>query len=90
MKKKLLGLIKKSDKGTNTILKETYGGLVNQHIGRKYKFGEEHAIIRKAVYMLLNDLKELNVDIAKYQEFLNYYNDVENEKQEVKHTIEDN
>ena len=83
MNKKLLNLVKK-----NNVEKEVYCSEVNSKINKKYNYGEEHAIIRKTIYLLLEDLKNYGIDMTKYNEFIKYYNDVETHKAEVKKIIE--
>lgn len=86
MNKKLLNLVKK-----NNVQKEVYCSEVNSKINKKYKFGEEHAIIRKTIYLLLEDLLEKDlIDLTKYNEFIKYYNEVETHKAEVKSVLENN
>ena len=82
MTKKLLELIKKNclNNPNSTLTKDTYGSVVNSKILSKYKYGEEHAIIRKAIYQLLQDLTKYGVDISKYSEFIEYYNYAEEQK----------
>lgn len=83
MNKKLLNLVKK-----NNVQKEVYCSEVNSKINKKYKYGEEHAIIRKTIYLLLEDLLDKDlIDLTKYNEFIRYYNEVESYKTDSKEEI---
>ena len=89
MTKKLLELIKKNglNNPNSTLTKDTYASMVNTNVNRKYRYGEEHAIIRKTIYQLLQDLTKYGVDISKYNEFIEYYNFVEQEKTNKKNNL---
>lgn len=83
MNKKLLNLVKK-----NNVQKDVYCSEVNSKINKKYKYGEEHAIIRKTIYLLLEDLLDKDlIDLTKYNEFIRYYNEVETYKTDSKEEI---
>lgn len=83
MNKKLLNLVKK-----NNVQKDVYCSEVNSKINKKYKYGEEHAIIRKTIYLLLEDLLDKDlIDLTKYNEFIRYYNEVETYKNDSKEEI---
>ena len=83
MNKKLLNLVKK-----NNVQKDVYCSEVNSKINKKYKYGEEHAIIRKTLNNVITELEKLGVDPALFQEFKTYYDFVENNKKETKQVLE--
>jgi 3'-phosphoadenosine 5'-phosphosulfate sulfotransferase (PAPS reductase)/FAD synthetase len=84
MSKKLQELLKRNSMNNPTIMQESYGSRVNSGIVRKYKFGEEHAIIRKALNNVIVELQKLGVDTSQFKEFKEYYNYVENLKTQYK------
>lgn len=87
MNKKLLNLVKKCNNDNNIndkLQKSMYNSNVNKITKEKYPYGEEHAIIRKTIYLLLEDLTKYGIDMTKYNEFFEYYNYVENEKNKIK------
>lgn len=72
MDKKLINLIKKTDKTKSTgLLKSQYDSSVNKQIQEKYKYGEENAILRKMLVILANKMKEQhpNLDLTEFEEY---------------------
>ena len=88
MDKKLQRLIKKHSGQDTTLLTQVYGSTVNSNINDEYKYGEEHAIMRKTIAEIITALQTLGVDSAVFQEFLTYNTYVENLKKNTKEKLE--
>ena len=86
MKNKFNDLIRKNINKNIELQNQMYSSGVNSQINEKYKFGEDKAITRKALYQVIQDLSKLGIDISKYSEFIDYNNYVENEKVKMKNT----
>ena len=82
MNKKLLNLVKKNN--SNELNNKVYGSEVNAEIQHYYKYGEEHAIIRKTLKKVIRELEKLGIESSIFQEFNNYYEFVEKNKKDIK------
>lgn len=88
MDNKLKKLINKNKEKTPSLINETYGGQVNNKINKQYKYGEEHAIMRKTLSLVISELEKLGIDSSIFKEFKEYNNYVESLKIETKKELE--
>ena len=88
MDNKLKRLINKNKETRPELMTDLYSGQVNNGINKKFKFGEEHAIMRKTLSLVISELEKLGIDPSLFKEFKEYNNYVESLKIETKKELE--